>query len=81
MIKRNNKKENKSRMPFDHEEGQLVLVTKRGPNNKLMKNKEGPFKITEVFPNGTIKIKRTHHQMASGRKTRSSTCETINIRR
>ena len=68
-------------MSFDCEAGQLVLVTKRGPNDKLMKNKEGPFKITEAFSNRTIKTKRMHDQMTSGRKTHSAAHETVNTQR
>jgi hypothetical protein len=68
-----NIKENKSRLPLQYATGDKVLIIldadERRDRPKLDRPTKGPFTITNVHDNGTVKINR-------GRYT-----ETINIRR
>ena len=45
-------------MDFDYKVGQKVLVIKGGILRKAEDPHDGPYKITEVFTNGTVRIQR-----------------------
>ena len=57
------------RQAFDYAVGQQVLIKAIDPN-KLHPRAHGPYRITQVFTNGTIKVQRAPH-----------VTERINIRR
>ena len=64
-----NLRENRSRVDYDYQVGQKVYVTRDGILRKLDNPKSGPFPITDVYTNGTVRIQR------------GSVNEQINIRR
>ena len=69
QVDRQNQIENSSRIDFDYKKGQKVLVVKGGTLRKAEDPHDGPYRITEVFTNGTVRIQR------------GSINERINIRR
>ena len=72
LVDRNNVRENKRRLPFDYVPGSKCLIISEINGEKqrkaLDKNK-GPYEVTNVFTNGTVRIQR------------GSINERINIRR
>ena len=64
-----NLRENRNRVDYDYQVGQRVYVIRDGIFRKLDGPKFGPFPITDVFTNGTVRIQR------------GSVNERINIRR
>ena len=69
LVDQNNVRENKNRVDFDYRTGQKVLLRKEGILRKAETRYEGPYVITEVHTNGTIRIQR------------GSWSERLNIRR
>ena len=67
---RNNNRENNSRVDFDYRVGQKVLLRKDGIIHKAELKYNGPYIITEVHTNGTIRIQQ-----------RGTVSERLNIRR
>ena len=67
----NNARENRNRIDHEYEVGDQVLITlgKREIKSKLQQPTEGPYEITKVYNNGTVKIMRGTYD------------EIINIRR
>ena len=57
MIKKNNLRKNSKRIPYNYEPGQKVLL-KTGTEYKWEKPQEGPYKILEVFENGTVRLQK-----------------------
>ena len=57
MINKNNLRENSKRIPYNYETGQKVLL-KTGTEYKWEKPQEGPYKILEVFENGTVRLQK-----------------------
>jgi transposase InsO family protein len=55
---RNNERENKSRIDHTYERNSLVLLDKPGILRKMSTPRSGPYKIVQVYTNGTIRIKR-----------------------
>lgn len=68
IIEKNNKQENKKRIPHTYKVGDLVLL-KKGTENKYETPYDGPFTILQVNDNGTVSLKV------------KSTIDTYNIRR
>ena len=64
-----NLRENRNRVDYDYQIGQRVYVVCDGIFRKLDGPKFGPFPITDIFTNGTVRIQR------------GSVNERINIRR
>jgi hypothetical protein len=61
---------NKSRIPHEYAPNDLILINlERKSKSKLATPTEGPYKILQVFNNGTVRIQRKSYE------------ETINIRR
>ena len=58
LVDKANLRENKSRVDYDYKVGDLVYVTKDGIMRKLEVPKLGPFAITDIFTNGTVRIQR-----------------------
>ena len=58
IINYNNKRENNKRVPHDYKVGDFVYIIKDGVYRKLEGDKLGPFPITQVFTNGTVRIQR-----------------------
>ena len=56
----NNTKENRSRYNHEYRVGDKILIVSKNTvvTRKLLTRTEGPFEITKVFPNGTVRIKR-----------------------
>ena len=69
LVDQNCVKENKRRIDFDYTVGHKVLITKDGILRKAEDKNSGPFVITQVHSNGTVRIQR------------GSISERINIRR
>ena len=53
-----NVRENANRVTHDYAMGDLVYVERTGIYRKLDYKKQEPYKITEVFTNGTVRLKR-----------------------
>ena len=58
LIDKANLTENKKRIDYDYQVGDLVYITKDGIYRKLDCPKMGPFPITDVFADGTVRIQR-----------------------
>ena len=58
LVDKANLRENKKRIDYDYQAGDLVYKLKDGILRKLESPKEGPYPITEVFTNGTVCIQR-----------------------
>ena len=69
QVDKSNIRENSKRVDFDYRVGQKCLIIKDGIFRKAEDKNEGPYLITEVFSNGTVRIQR------------GSINERINIRR
>ena len=57
-MEKDNARENASRIAFDYKVGQKVLLRKDGILRKAEYKYEGPYEITQVFCNGTVRIQR-----------------------
>ena len=55
-----NLRENQKRTDYDYEVGQKVYIKQDGVHRKLERPKTGPFEITDVYTNGTVRIQRGH---------------------
>ena len=64
-----NNRENSRRLPHDYAVGHKILIVKDGILRKAEDKHEGPYTITQVYCNGTVRIQR------------GSVNERINIRR
>jgi hypothetical protein len=53
-----NLRSNKSRVDFDYQPGQQVYITRDGIFRKLEGPKLGPFTITDIYTNGTVRVQR-----------------------
>ena len=53
-----NLRENKNRIDYDYQIGSQVYIVKDGILRKLTCPKEGPYPVTDVFTNGTVRIQR-----------------------
>ena len=58
LVDKANLDENKKRLDYDYQIDDQVYITKDGTFRKLDCPKQGPFPITEVFSNGTVRIQR-----------------------
>ena len=58
LVDQSNAQENARRIDFDYAVGQKVLLKKDGILRKAEVKYQGPFKITQVHTNGTIRIQR-----------------------
>lgn len=58
LINYNNKRENAKRVPHDYQVGDHVYILRDGHYRKLEGDKLGPYQITQVFANGTVRIQR-----------------------
>ena len=64
LIVQNNKRENKTRVPYTYNVGDEVMV-KHNPNRKHGDDKyRGPFTVTHVYDNGTVRLVK--HTPAGG---------------
>ena len=69
LVDRDNAKENSRRVDHDYAVGDKVLLIETGVNRKAALKNTGPYTITQVYTNGTVRIQR------------GSTNERLNIRR
>lgn len=61
LVDRSNARENSRRVPFDYQVGQKALIIKATDGSHLPKAEdvhEGPFEVTQVFTNGTVRLQR-----------------------
>ena len=58
LVNQNNDRENKRRIDFDYAVGQKVLLNKDGILRKAQDKNDGPYVITQVHTNGTVRIQR-----------------------
>jgi len=72
QVDRDNVRENNRRLPFDYKIGHKCLIVKNINGERLPKaddRNQGPYVITEVYTNGTVRIQK------------GAISERINIRR
>ena len=55
---KSNLRENNRRIDYDYQIGQKVFVTSTDIKCKLDDPKEGPFEITNIYTNGTVRIQK-----------------------
>ena len=70
QVDKDNVRENSKRVSHDYSIGDKVLVIKDGHYRKLDKPYNGPFPITDVYVNRTVRIQRS-----------TSVSERVNIQR
>jgi hypothetical protein len=58
IINVNNRKENLKRIEHEYRVGEKVLLEKPGLISKLSAPRTGPYRITETYANGTVRIQR-----------------------
>ena len=58
LVDQDNEKKNKNRIDFDYAVGQKVLLTKDGILRKAEDKNKGPYVITQVHCNRTVRIQR-----------------------
>jgi hypothetical protein len=58
IINKFNQKENKSRIPYEYKVGDQVLLETPGILRKLSTICTGPYPVTNVYKNGTIRIQK-----------------------
>ena len=61
LVDRSNARENKKRVPFDYEVGQKAMIIKATDGSHLPKAEdvhEGPYDVTQVYTNGTVRLQR-----------------------
>ena len=58
LVDKANLRENKKIIDYDYQLDDLVYVIKYDIFRKLDSPKHGPYPITEVFTNGTVRIQR-----------------------
>ena len=59
QVDKDNKRENSKRVSHDYRPGEQVLVIRDGHFRKLDEPHQGPFPITDVYVNGTVRIQRS----------------------
>ncbi|CAB9510525.1 Retrotransposon protein [Seminavis robusta] len=69
MINKNNERENSKRIAHTYSIGDMVSKARPGILRKLRRKRDGPFTVTHVYTNGTIRIRQ------------GAISERINIRR
>jgi hypothetical protein len=72
IINEPNQKENKSQIPYDCKAGDQVLLETPGILRKSSTPRTGPYPVTNVYENGTIRIQKVKNGILS---------ERVNIRR
>ena len=59
-INKSNAQENARRISHDYQVGEKVLLEKPGIIQKMSQPRQGPYEITKVHTNGTVRIRRGH---------------------
>jgi hypothetical protein len=69
IINKSNQKENKnsSQIPYEYKVGDQVLVETPGILRKLSTPRTGPYPVTNVYKNGTIRIQKDKGRIVSER--------------
>ena len=57
-IQYDNIRENSKRAAHDYKVDEYVYILQDGQYHKLEGDKQGPFQITEVFTNGTLRLQK-----------------------
>ena len=58
LVDKANLRENQKRVDYDYQIDNKVYIIKDGIYRKLDAPKMGPFRITDVYTNGTVRIQR-----------------------
>jgi hypothetical protein len=58
IINKSNQKENKSQIPYEYKVGDQVLFETPGILRKLSTPRTGPYHVTNIYKNGTIRIQK-----------------------
>ena len=58
IVHKSNKKEIKSQIPYENKAGDQVLLETPGILRKLSTPRTGPYPVTNVYKNGTIRIQK-----------------------
>ena len=68
-IELNNERENKSRIPHEYKEGDMILITRNKRSKHGEREKDGPYPIVNVNNNGTVRYdKGTYSDIINIRK-------------
>ena len=57
-MKRNNAQENRKRVKHTYHVGDLVLKDRNIKQSKLHRPRDGPYEVTAVYENGTVRIRK-----------------------
>jgi hypothetical protein len=63
IINRSNQKQNKSRIPYEYKIGDQMLLETPGIHQKLLTPRTGPYPVTNVYKNGTIRIQKVKREL------------------
>jgi hypothetical protein len=63
IINKSNQKENKNQIPYEYKVGDQVFLEISGILRKLSTPHTGPYPVTNVFKNGTIRIKKDKKEL------------------
>jgi hypothetical protein len=63
IINNSNQNENKSRIPYEYTVGDQVLLETSGILRKLSTPHTGPYPVTNVYKNGTIRIQKGKQEL------------------
>ena len=58
QIQKDNLRENNKRLAYTYKIGDQVFITEPGKVSKLSPPRRGPFKIIQVYTNGTVRVQR-----------------------
>jgi hypothetical protein len=58
IVNNSNQKENKSQIPYEYKVGNQVLLETPGILRKLSTPCTGPYPVTNVYKNGTVRIQK-----------------------
>jgi hypothetical protein len=62
IINKSNQKENKSQIPYEYKVGDQVLLETSGILRKFSTSFTGPYPVTIVCKNGTIRIQKLNRE-------------------
>jgi hypothetical protein len=58
LVDSSNARENRRRVPFDYQPGTKCLIIKNTDGKPAEDKNEGPYEVTHVYTNGTVRIQR-----------------------
>ena len=58
QVDKDNLRENSKRIDHDYQVDDKVYITREGIHRKLEGPRIGPFKVTKIYTNGTVRVQR-----------------------